>query len=254
MTSSMPSEGRSSGPSIARSTAPSSMPSIVPTAAPSSSPTAAGSASPSLSGSGVPSLVPSQAPADMPSTLPSIYHTELSSEAPSRASIRSNTKGPVSQPITAAPSTTKSIIPEIAAKNFTFKPSVAPTSTSIGSLSDRPSNAGGDWDLASSTPTIYTAAQSIEECPQAYDHGSVAGYVEGSTVETDGVRYRCNPYPYAIYCKSPEYRPLSKQTDNWRDAWQELGPCLIATEAVSSLRGFPRSSAELAKLISRNFV
>ena len=236
----MPSEKSSSEPSIGQSTVPSSMQSSVPSAAPSSSPTAEESASPSLSMSSVPSLVPSQTPtADMPSPLPSKHDTERPTEVPSMASVRSDTKGNGSEPTTSAPSTTMSIMPKMAAGNFTVavKPSVAPSSTSIGSLSGRPSSAGGDRGLESSAPTIYTTAQlsvAVEECPRAYDPGSAADYVEGSTVEADGVRYRCSPYPYAIYCKSSVYRPLSNQTDNWSDAWQDLGPCTIATEAVSA--------------------
>lgn len=44
---------------------------------------------------------------------------------------------------------------------------------------------------------------------------------EGTLVELDGVIYKCNDFPFHLYCKLPEYRP-GNSAENWQDVWTAI--------------------------------
>jgi len=63
-------------------------------------------------------------------------------------------------------------------------------------------------------------------CPPAYDQKDAPSYAEGSEVEVDRVVYRCNPYPFELYCTLPSFKPKSlDESVPWNDAWKEIVPC-----------------------------
>jgi hypothetical protein len=82
-------------------------------------------------------------------------------------------------------------------------------------------------------------------CPPAYDEMSPPSYSSGSTVQVNGFIYRCNSYPYEIYCTMPSFQP---QSDNelWVDTWAAVAPCKIGVSSTMKPSLKPSSKASKA--------
>ena len=87
----------------------------------------------------------------------------------------------------------------------------------------------------SSAPSINIAI-----CPPAYDATIAYSYVEGSEVEVEGSIYRCNSFPYEMYCRHPHYQPKLSSEIPWQLIWQEMATCKTkVSELVSTCPTLP---------------
>ena len=88
------------------------------------------------------------------------------------------------------------------------------------------------------TPSSHPSSHSsenvrTEHCPPAYDPSIAATYKEGSEVEVNGIIYRCNPYPFAIYCTLHDYRPESRDNMSWKYSWEVTSACAVPSSRLS---------------------
>ncbi|KAL7531650.1 hypothetical protein ACHAXR_004155 [Thalassiosira sp. AJA248-18] len=91
-----------------------------------------------------------------------------------------------------------------------------------------------DFTLVSSyQPTGLVA------CPPTYNPSIALSYLDGSEVEVDSIVYRCNPYPFAIYCTFVSFRPKSSDGTSWNDAWEVIAPCKIDQSVVHTTTTSP---------------
>lgn len=109
----------------------------------------------------------------------------------------------------------------------TRRPTNSPTSAPTWQPTNKPTSAP-TWQ-PTNIPTVETI------CPMAYDSTNVASYVEGSEVEVDEIIYRCNGYPFTIYCTMPNFKPGNNVDELWKDAWKEVNPCRIEERQHSDL-------------------
>lgn len=86
-------------------------------------------------------------------------------------------------------------------------------------------------------------------CPPAYDPAVSTTYVEGSEVEAYGRLYRCNPFPYAIYCTISSFRPQSLDNMSWEDIWEEIDVCIVPTSRPSVVPSRSRTEKVSQKLL-----
>ena len=94
---------------------------------------------------------------------------------------------------------------------------------------------------------MLTEEPQLEECPPAYDSSKAATYVAGSEVEVNEIIYRCNGYPFALYCTIPSFQPESSDGKPWEDAWKEMSACAVATSTPSSWPSYTVSSLNVAE-------
>ena len=90
----------------------------------------------------------------------------------------------------------------------------------------------------STSPSSHPSSHSSESvhtksCPPAYDPSIAVSYKEGSEVEVNGTIYRCNPYPFAIYCTLHGYRPESLDNISWKYSWEETSACVVPPSGLS---------------------
>ena len=91
----------------------------------------------------------------------------------------------------------------------------------------------------SKSPSSHPSSHSSESvhtksCPPAYDPSIAVTYQEGSEVEVNGIIYRCNPYPFAIYCTLHGYRPESLDNISWKYSWEVTSACAVPPSGLSS--------------------
>ena len=60
-------------------------------------------------------------------------------------------------------------------------------------------------------------------CPEAFDESLATSYSAGETVESNGLVYKCQPYPESARCNQNGYQPGSGQQSEV--AWKVLGSC-----------------------------
>ncbi len=82
----------------------------------------------------------------------------------------------------------------------------------------------GDTNSPSKYPTSAPTVK-LAICPPAYDATIAYSYVEGSEVEVESSVYRCNSFPYDMYCRRPEYQPHLSNDLPWHLIWQEVATC-----------------------------
>jgi len=217
--SNAPSEGPTTEhPTFNRFTqwSPTGNPTVVETEQPSTSPsTLEPTHSPSTSPStNEPSLSPSMKPTTlMPSNSPSQKPLTMTPSAT-----------PSHRPITTAPSVSPSESPT------TYKPSSSPSQKPTQHPSSSPST-----PQPSNSPTIQ------EDVIPLYNELDTPTYTEGSLVEVDGSVYECNGFPFTLYCKLPEYKPNSVDT-NWQDVWIEVVSTVSPTSKPSTASPTSRPS------------
>ena len=217
-------------PTLVKTERPSGSPSTLqPTHFPSASPsTVKPSSSPSMKPT---TLMPSQSPSHKPTTVEP-------SASPSMKPITPMPSGSPSQkPTTLMPSQSPSHKPT------TLMPSVSPSQSPItsqpsGSPSQKPTQ-HPSLSPATSQPSESPTIQ--EDVIPLYNELDTSTYTEGTLVEVDGIVYRCNGFPFTLYCKLPEYKPNSVDT-NWQDVWIEVVTTVSPTLSPSTASPTSRPS------------
>ncbi|KAL3811655.1 hypothetical protein ACHAXA_004387 [Cyclostephanos tholiformis] len=186
-----------------------------------------------------PSLKPSNVSTEKTTPPPTLLPSISPSSRPSGRPTKMPTPYPPSIPSTSAPTLTLSESPSLLGQlslMLSHHPSISTPPSNELSMSPVMTMAPSFRQSTTLRPTssvptttshtliIQTFELSI--CPPAYDQMSLSSYSSGSTVEMNGFIYRCNPYPYEIYCTMPSFQP---QSDNefWVDAWAAVAPCII---------------------------
>jgi len=164
---------------------------------------------------GNPTVVKTERPSTSPSTLEPTHSPSISPSM--KPTTRMPSSSPSQKPTTLMPSQSPSHKPT------TLMPSLSPsqsptTSQPSNSPSQKPTQHPSLSPLTSQpseTPTIQ------EDIIPLYNELDTATYTEGTLVEVDGTVYECNGFPFTLYCKLPEYKPTSVET-NWQDVWIEV--------------------------------
>jgi len=180
---------------------------------------------------GNPTVVETKQPSTSPLTL---EPTRYPSTSPSTFEPSSS---PSQKPITMTPSLSPShkpttLMPSIAPSHSptTFQPSNSPSQKPTQHPTMSPSTL-----QPSESPTIH------EDIIPLYNELDTSTYTEGTLVEVDGIVYRCNGFPFTLYCKLSEYKPNSVDT-NWQDVWIEVVNTLSPTERPSTVSPTSRPS------------
>ena len=173
---------------------------------------------------GNPTVVKTERPSTSPSTLEPSHSP---SDSPSTVEPSSS---PSMKPTTPMPSVSPSIKPTTMTpsaapshKPTTLMPSIAPsesptTSQPSNSPSQKPTRHPSSSPLTSQPSDSPTVQQDVIPL---YNELDTSTYTEGTLVEVDGTVYECNGFPFTLYCKLPEYKPNSVDT-NWQDVWIEV--------------------------------
>ena len=116
--------------------------------------------------------------------------------------------------------------------------SQASESSAHPSIYNKPSGQPSLGRSLPTTPSSHPSSHSsenvrTEHCPPAYDPSIAATYKEGSEVEVNGIIYRCNPYPFAIYCTLHDYRPESRDNMSWKYSWEVTSACAVPSSRLS---------------------
>lgn len=78
------------------------------------------------------------------------------------------------------------------------------------------------WTSVVEPDSVFCPATTADESfIPSYDESAASTYTEGTLVELDGVVYKCNDFPFHLYCKLTEYKPNSVDT-NWQDIWTAI--------------------------------
>jgi hypothetical protein len=184
----------------------------------------------------------SRPPSDMPSSQPSVS-TLPTSTLSELSTVSGQPSLMLSQHLSVidAPSRKSSIIPTVTVVQSLEQSN--PQSASSAQLSEPSAHSSvyepsGQPSLEQSLPTSPTLQPGghlpeSESCPPAYDPSIAWTYDDGSEVEVHGIIYRCNPYPFAIYCTMHSYRPESIDNEFWKDSWVVVSACVVpsSTEA-----------------------
>ena len=78
------------------------------------------------------------------------------------------------------------------------------------------------WTSVNEPSSVFCPATNVDESfIPSYDESALSTYTEGTLVELDGVVYKCNDFPFHLYCKLPEYKP-GNSAENWQDIWTAI--------------------------------